>query len=88
MLDASVHVAADARRRDVDAHLAYDALHVGFPLFPAFLHLVHQIRKGLRFQIFQGQIVQLNLNFRNTQPHGQRRVDVERFLGNAPLLFR
>ena len=68
--------------------LGRDLLDVSLPFVLAPGHLLSQIIIYFRMQIFEGQVVQFDLDPGNAQPGSNRTVDIQGLLGDPQLLVR
>ena len=65
-----------------------DLLDKFFPLRLALVQIVNKLLIHFRLGIFQREIVQLDLDLGNTEPLGDRRINVHRLFCFFFLLFR
>ena len=88
MLHSSVYPSFNPGLADMSRHLVYNTLYKGFSGILTQGNLLCQIIINLRLQILQRKIIQLHLNFRNTKPVCNGRINVHRFTGLFLLLLR
>jgi hypothetical protein len=75
-LDAPLQRGLQRRRLQLLRHRGLHLLDERGGLLAALLHLRRQVLVGLRFQVLEGQVLQLVLDLAHPEPPGQRRVDV------------
>ena len=88
MLYSSVDLGFDPGISDMLTDLIHNILDVFFPDAFTDSNLVHQVIVSLRFQIFQGKVIQFYFNLRNSKSLRNRRIDFNGFPCNPLLAFR
>ena len=89
MLHPSVDLGCDACLLDMLADLVHDILDVFLPLALAHGNFIYKIIIYIRLQIFQRQIIQLDLDLADAKPLGDGAVYLQCLLGNTlPALRR
>ena len=88
MFDTTIYFCLNAGRTDMLADLINDRLDIFLAHALTHGNLIHQIIIHFRFQIFEREIIQLHLNLGNTEPLGDRRIDIHRFPCDALLFLR
>ena len=81
VLDSSFNVGSDAGLFDMLPHLLHNLVDSLFPNLSFKMYLLRQIVIHLRLQVFQGQVVHLNLNLADTQTIRQRRINLQGLSG-------
>ena len=88
VLDPAVDFSLYPHIADMLAHFIHNGLDISFPDTFADGNFVHQVIIHFRFQIFQRQIVQFNLDPGNAQPLCDRRINIHCLPCNALLFLR
>ena len=87
VFDTSADVAFDIRIYHMRLDLADNVFDIILTRLTGQCHFFFQILKYSRFQIFQSQIIQFNLNFRDTETVRKRCVDLDGLSGLFFLFF-
>ena len=87
MLRPSRHFGIDVQLLEPGAHLLQHVLEVVRTLTRRLQHHRFDLGVALRMQHRECEVLELPLDVLDAEPVRERRVDVERFLGD-PLLFR
>jgi len=88
VLHPSVHLCLDVGILHMLRHLGDDLLNEFLTLGLSGIQVLHKLIIDFRLVVFQGQIVELCLDLRNTQPLSNGRVDVHRLSCLFLLLLR
>ena len=84
----AVDLGFDSRILYVLTHFIYDVLHILLPHGFAFCDLCGQALVGFRLQIFERQIFKLDLDLGNTEPLGDRCINIDGLSGDILLFLR
>ena len=76
MLRASVDLGVNPRLADMHFHIAHDLIDKGLPFSLFQGDLLHEIIIDLGLEIFQGQIIKLNLDLADSETLGDRCIDL------------
>ena len=87
VLHASVHLGLDAGLLHLPRDFLCDLCHILLPLALPLADLLHQIVVDIRLEIFERQIIQFHLDAADSEPLGDRRVNIKRLLRNPLLLL-
>ena len=68
MFNPSVDLGFDTGGPDMLAHILHNTVDKSLPFISLQSDLLYQIIIDLRLQILQGKVIQLNFDFRNSQP--------------------
>ena len=88
VLDSAVDLPFDAGCREMLPHFGGDLLDEVLALRLARFDLADELFVDVGLQVFQGEVVQFHLDLRNAEARGDRRIDVQRLLGDPLLLLR
>ena len=86
MLYTSIYICFDPRIFHMHGHFIHNLLDKFLTLCFSGIDLIYKIKKYIWFQILQWQIVKFCLNFRNTKPSRDRRINIH-CLTSLFLLF-
>ena len=85
MLGPSVHLVMNVLLVQLFGQLGDHTADAFFPFHPALAHLLGDVVKGYGVDILEAQILQLGLDGIDAQPVRQRRVNIQRFVGDGLL---
>jgi len=87
-LHPGLHLVFETGRVELLAHRPHEFLHYLLAVALALLHLGHYLGILGRVFIFEREVFEFLFDLEETEPVGERRVDVERLAGNLILLLR